>query len=152
MTSVGTVAWCASTKIAVLSECASGTFQSGETAYPNLRRAKLMQVTASNASRGAPVADQGIIWNEVADRKRKGAIHSPTDARRDGYVQRAGQLEEIEGALKCPTDDPVGVLAMAGGRVRHADSRPSLCAYLSVPSRSTTGDQNVPDLEAAPRP
>jgi len=105
------------------------------------------------------VADQSTIWNEVADPHRKGAIHSPTGAMRDGYVQRAGQLEQIEGALKCPTDDPVGVLAMAGGRALFADlfDHPDTsCAYWSGLVRSfalesIAGDRGLPDFKAASR-
>jgi hypothetical protein len=96
-------------------------FDAGETAYPRLRSQKLEQVAASYAARGAPVADQGAVWEEVADRQRRVGARSATGAMRDAYVERGDDLTRAEERFRCPDDRPVGVIALVGGRAACAD-------------------------------
>jgi hypothetical protein len=96
-------------------------FDAGETAYPRLRSQKLEQVAASYAARGAPVADQAAVWDEVADRHRRVGSRSATGAMRDAYAERQDDLTHAEEQLRCPDDDPVGVLALVSGRAACAD-------------------------------
>lgn len=100
---------------------ASPTFQVGEAAYPTLRRQKMAQVAASVAAEGEHRADQGAIWDEIAGRHAREGIASPTGAMRDAYRGGADDLEDAERALPCPPDDPVGVVALVGGRAHCAD-------------------------------
>ena len=93
----------------------------GETAYPRLRGQKAEQVTASYATRGVPVADQGAVWAEVADRHQRVGAHSDTGAMRDAYAEREADLLRAQEQLRCPADGPVGVIALVGGRAACAD-------------------------------
>ncbi len=96
-------------------------FNTGETAYPRLRSQTLEQVAASYAVRGAPVADQAAVWDEVADRHHRVGSHSNTGAMRDAYAERQGDLAQAEERLRCPEDGAVGVVALIGGRAICAD-------------------------------
>lgn len=96
-------------------------FDAGEMACPGLRSQKLEQVAASYAARGAPVADQAAVWEEVAERHRRVGSRSATGAMRDAYIQRQDDLNRAEEQLRCPDDGPVGVLALVSGRAACAD-------------------------------
>lgn len=96
-------------------------FDAGETAYPRLRSQKLEQVAASYATRGAPVADQAAVWEEVADRHRRVGSRSDTGAMRDAYAERQDDLARAEERFRCPEDNAVGVVALVGGRAACAD-------------------------------
>jgi len=100
---------------------AGPTFDAGEAAYPTLRRQKMEQVAASVAFEGASRADQGAVWDEIATRQRRQGTRSGTGTMRDLYLQRDDELAEVERALGCPDDGPVGVLALIGGRAHCAD-------------------------------
>ncbi|MCC6630143.1 MAG: hypothetical protein IT340_22410 [Chloroflexi bacterium] len=96
-------------------------FDAGETAYPRLRSQKHEQVAASYAARGAPVADQAAVWDEVADRHRRIGSRSDTGAMRDAYAERQEDLTRAQQQLRSPDDGPVGVLALVSGRAACAD-------------------------------
>ena len=96
-------------------------FDAGETAYPRLRSQKLEQVAASYAVRGAPVADQAAVWDEVADRHRRVGSRSDTGAMRDAYASRQEDLTRAQEQLRCPDNGPVGVVALVSGRAVCAD-------------------------------
>ena len=126
----------------------SPTFDTGEAAYPTLRRAKMEQVAASSLEGGAPRADQSAIWEEIASRQNREGVQSPTSAMRDSYSGRADELASAEFTLRCPEDGPVGIIALVEGRAVCADffDRPeTLRGYWSRLIRSYA-------LEAVDRP
>ena len=97
------------------------SFDTGEAVYPTLRRQKVAQVSMSLAAAGAPVADQHAVWDEVGERQRRAGTRSDTGAMRDVYLDRSAPLLDVERALPCPDDSPVGVIAFVDGRAACAD-------------------------------
>lgn len=97
------------------------TFAAGEAVHPSLRRQKNEQVTASFLRVAQPLADQGAVWAEVAERHRRTGTRSATASLRDAYVGRAADLEEAERMLTCPDDSPTGVVAIVDGHALCAD-------------------------------
>jgi hypothetical protein len=96
-------------------------FHPGEAVYPTLRQQKLTQVSRSLAASQRPVADQGQVWEEIADRQRRTATPSATSALRDTFTHAADRLADAERALTYPEDGAVGVVALVGGRSFCAD-------------------------------
>ncbi|MCS6803069.1 MAG: DUF6569 family protein [Chloroflexota bacterium] len=96
-------------------------FEPGETAYPRLRRGKFDHVTASYALRGQPIADQGEVWADIAERQHRLGARSATNAMRDSYVAREAEVRNAQEQLRCPEDGPVGVAALVGGKALCAD-------------------------------
>lgn len=96
-------------------------FGAGEAAYPRLRGQKAEQVNASYAARGVPVADQGAVCAEVADRHRRVGARSDTGAMKGAYAEREPDLLRAQEHFRCPADGPVGVIALVGGRAACAD-------------------------------
>lgn len=96
-------------------------FSVGEAAYPALRQQKLRHVQESLARGGRAVADQGAVWGEIEKLHECDGVRSSTRAMKDAYDQRRERLDTICGAFPCPTDNPVGVIALVGGRARCAD-------------------------------
>ncbi len=96
-------------------------FMPGEAAYPSLRGQKAAQVNRTYMMHGEPVADQGAIWDEVADRQYRLGSVSRTGAMRDTYAQWHENLKQAQEQLNCPEDDAVGVLVLIGGQAACAD-------------------------------
>jgi hypothetical protein len=90
-------------------------FETGETAYPRLRRQKMDDVTQSYVRRGQPIADQAAVWHEVADRHRRVGATSRTGAMRDAYASREADLTLAQERLPYREDGAVGVAAFVGG-------------------------------------
>lgn len=99
----------------------SREFLVGDAAYPTLRQQKMRGVQESLAREGRAVADQGAVWGEIETLHKRSGVRSSTRAMKDAYDQRRGQLDAICGAFPCPTDSPIGVIALVGGRARCAD-------------------------------
>ena len=97
------------------------TFEAGEAAYPSLRQMNVGQVSESLRAGGPPSPSQGAVWEEVTARHRAAGTHSATGAMFDAYHQRQGELEQTAATLRCPEDDPVGVVALVGGHATCAD-------------------------------
>jgi hypothetical protein len=97
------------------------SFDAGETAYPQLRSQKIEQVAASYARRGVPEADQGAVWDDVADRHRRVGSQSATGAMRDAYVARHDDLARAGERFQYPDGAPIGVIALVGGRSACSD-------------------------------
>ena len=97
------------------------SFDAGEAVYPTLRRQKVAQVSMSLAATGVPVADQGAVWNEIGERQRRAGTRSDTGAMRDVYLDRSVPLLDVERALPCPDDAPVGVIAFVDGHAACTD-------------------------------
>jgi len=84
--------------------------------YPALRRAKSAQVGRSLRSGEHHRADQGAIWQEVAERQSVSATRSSTEALCDLYVGLDDRLATYADALRYPTDT-VGLIVGYGGRI-----------------------------------
>jgi hypothetical protein len=108
---------------------AGSSFGVGEAAYPTLRRQKIEQVSGALKERGAALANQGALWQELSERHRRDRTHSATGAMRDVYERRGTELQAAEAALAYPPDGPLGVLALIGGQSHCADifDRPETC-------------------------
>lgn len=91
------------------------SFETGETAYPRLRRQKMVDVTQSYRRRGQPLADQAAVWDEVADRHRRVGATTRTGAMRDAYTSREANLTLAQKQLPYRADGAVGVVAFVGG-------------------------------------
>ena len=96
-------------------------FAAGEAAYPSLRAQKVEDVARAYGEAGAPISDQGRIWDEIAGRQTRMGTRSATHAMRDTYEQRAAHLARMLKRLPCPGDGAVGVIALVAGRARCAD-------------------------------
>ncbi|MCC6178636.1 MAG: hypothetical protein IT305_25300 [Chloroflexi bacterium] len=99
----------------------SRDFSVGEAAYPSLRQQKTRHVQEALARDGRAMADQRAIWAEISALHRRIGGDSRTGAMKDAYDQQREQLDSVCGALPCPSDNPVGVIALIGGRSRCAD-------------------------------
>jgi len=119
---------------------AGETFAPGETLYPTLRQQKSAQTAASLRASGVAHADQTAVWGEVAARQAHSGTRSSTRAIHDVYLERREALQRAEDVLRHPAeepvgvvgDEPVGVVAVVGGRAICVDvfDRPAtLCAY-----------------------
>jgi hypothetical protein len=133
-------------------ESGGDAFAPGEAAYPALRAQKSVHVTAAYAALGAPVADQGAVWDAIAARHAADGTRSATGAMRDAYRSRDADLARAVARLRYPDDDPVGVVALAPAGVLCADvfDRPAtLRAYWTRLVRSYVLDAAGPGGSSA---
>jgi hypothetical protein len=98
----------------------SDTFSSGEYSYHKLRASKYEQVTKSYRSTGRPLADQGEVWAEVAERESITGSHSPTGAMHEIYQTRDHDLSAYEKAFPYAAG-AVGMLVALSGEVAGVD-------------------------------
>ncbi|HLG72412.1 MAG TPA: DUF6569 family protein [Chloroflexota bacterium] len=85
----------------------STSFAPGEAAYPSLRAKKMEDVARAYAEMGAPLADQGRIWEDIAETQYKMGTRSATHAMRDSYEQQHRYLDRVLQRLACPEVPPV---------------------------------------------
>ena len=97
------------------------SFASGEAVYPSLRAKKVEDVGRAYAEMGAPIADQGRVWQDIAERQYKMGTRSATHAMRDSYEQQRRHLDRISQRLACPDDGPIGVVGLIAGHARTLD-------------------------------
>jgi hypothetical protein len=127
---------------------AAPEFKTGEAVYPTLRGQKARQVAASLAASAGPRADQGVVWDEVANRQYAAHTIAPTNALHDLYLQRDAELVDAVRQFNLP-EGAVGVIATLNGRARCADvfDRPStLRAYWSRLVRSYALETSGPGV------
>jgi len=92
-------------------------FMAGEAAPAFLRRAKETQVKENLRAAARPMADQGAVWDAIAEKQRVEGVHSRTGAMNDLYQQKAKSLEEYQRAFPV-VDGAVGMaVALNGGMV-----------------------------------
>ncbi len=99
---------------------ASPSFSSGRSASHRTRSAKLSRVHQNLKSDGRHDADQGAVWNEVAQSLEASGSSSPTSALSDAYAKRETDLRAFRGSLQLPTD-AVGVAVLHGGKFQGLD-------------------------------
>jgi hypothetical protein len=66
-------------------------------------------------------ADQHQVWEEIAARQQRGGFRSQTGAVNDTFAHHEPDLADAERSLPYPEDNPVGVVALVGGRSFCAD-------------------------------
>ncbi|RLB12139.1 MAG: hypothetical protein DRG63_12100 [Deltaproteobacteria bacterium] len=89
--------------------------------FHGLRAAKAGQVNENLRARGAYLADQGFLWEELSRKASRMKTYSPTGAMADIYEGKRGILSEyIE---KFPAvSDQVGAIFMINGKVAGMDA------------------------------
>ncbi|GIV18796.1 MAG: hypothetical protein KatS3mg023_0547 [Armatimonadota bacterium] len=96
-------------------------FRPSRQAMPSTIRArKSQQVYYRRAMTGEPLADQGDLWNVIADRQREMGVRSATGAMADIYEQYEVTLGDYERAIQ-PRDGQVGALFAINGRIVSLD-------------------------------
>jgi hypothetical protein len=98
----------------------SPRFASGEVSYNSLKREKHHQVVASLRATGRPVADQGAVWDSVAERQERHQVESPTGAMRDIYRDSEQALADYERAFAY-VPEAIGLVVGLGDEVVGAD-------------------------------
>jgi hypothetical protein len=98
----------------------SPTFSSGKSASHRIRAAKLARVHQNLNASGRHDADQGAVWNEVAESLEASGASSPTSALSDAYLKRDDDLREFRISLQLPTE-AVGVAVFHGGKFQGFD-------------------------------
>ena len=95
------------------------------------RARKLSQVSASLASSGAALSDQGDVWDGIDAKARRMASRSDTGAMAAIYETHAADLERFVEALQ-PTPGQRGALYLIGNRVAGLDlfATPAMAAKL----------------------
>jgi hypothetical protein len=109
----------------------SASFGAGEAVYHSLRKETSLQVKQGLRATSRPLADQGAVWDEIADRSRALQIHSPTMAMHALYEQRTGRLADYEQAFPV-VEGAVGVAVTLGSQLAGADlfDQPATAARL----------------------
>jgi hypothetical protein len=82
---------------------------------PGLRSRKNLSVAGSVRSTGHYAADQGEVWQGVADRLHRSAVESPTSSYDDIATQQAGRIKRFLDELR-PAPGQCGVLVAVGGQ------------------------------------
>ncbi len=105
-------------------------FERAEQRVSSVRRRKMAKNVALSSASGLGFhADQGEVWEEVADRLRGSRTASPTSAWSDYRSQHASDLEECQRAF-APVPGQVGFVAAIGDEVMglEAIGRPAVFA------------------------
>jgi len=105
-----------------------------QTAYPELRRAKNRQVRQAVAAGMPARAQQGQVWDDVAQKHERMNTASGTGAMHDIYEQRRDRLVQMLGRIG-RRDEQAGALVAIGGEFTVLDhvSRPDVYAVLHGP-------------------
>jgi hypothetical protein len=98
----------------------SPSFSSGKSASHRTRSAKLARVHQNLKASGNHDADQGAVWNEVAESLKQSGATSDTSALSDAYAKREVDLGEFRRSLQLPTE-AVGVAVFHGGKFQGLD-------------------------------
>lgn len=102
-----------------------------QTANPRLRGMKNAQARARMAAGGAPRADQGEVWREVAAAAGRHGVDSATGAMHDVFEQRRDLLREMTSSIEMYCSQ-VGVLVAIGGRFVVLDHVSDVEAFASL--------------------
>jgi hypothetical protein len=105
--------------------------ESGHLMAYKSRSKKTRSVHQSLESCGAPVSNQGEVWDGVAELQAKACCMSPTSAMSDVYKAREDDLRQCEQTFK-PIPNQVGLLAFIGGKPAGADIVSLTSAYAKL--------------------
>ena len=94
--------------------------ESGNVMAYKSRSRKTRSVHQSLEACGAPMSDQGEVWDGIAELQAKACASSPTSAMSDVYKAREDDLRKCDEIFK-PVANQVGLLAFIGGQPAGAD-------------------------------
>ena len=105
-----------------------------QAADPDLRRRKAQAAHRARVSGMEERADQGEVWDAVANRSTSLGVHSPTGASSEAYDRHRDRLRASASQINL-RDGQVGMVFQVGGRVLTLDlvSRPEVFADLHAP-------------------
>jgi len=89
--------------------------------FHGLRAAKAGQVNENLRARGAYLADQGFLWEELSRKASRMKTYSPTGAMADIYEGKRGMLSEYIEKFSAVSDQ-VGAIFMVNGKVAGMDA------------------------------
>lgn len=89
---------------------------SGRAFFKKGRAQKVARVTENLRSHGAPLSDQGQVWEEIAVKMERMAVNSSTGAMSDLFEARSHGVEEYVDALQ-PLPDQCGAIFAIDGKV-----------------------------------
>ena len=98
----------------------SERFTTGRSASSDIRRRKLARVHSSLREGAGHDADQGAVWDEVAESLAGAHTDSQTQALSDAYDARQRQLVQLRQSLRLPRQT-VGLAVFSGGKLRGLD-------------------------------
>jgi hypothetical protein len=93
---------------------------SPQTHFAEGRAAKSRQVSASLLAQGTAAADQGQVWQAIADKSERLQTHSPTAAMSDLFLAQDENVEDYVRAIR-PLDRQVGAIFAINGHTRGLD-------------------------------
>ena len=105
-----------------------------QAAEPDLRRRKASSSHRARVSGMEERADQGEVWDAVANRSSSLGVHSPTGASSDAFESHRDRLQASASQINLH-EGQVGMVFQVGGRVLALDlvSRPEVFADLHAP-------------------
>jgi hypothetical protein len=113
----------------------SSHFAPGESCMSPVMRMRKHRSVNSNLEEGQRYkADQGMVWDGIADMASRSGVYSPTEAMKDVVDARAGDLKKYVESMPCQVDQK-GLLVFVSGEVVGMDILSSARAYASVHSK-----------------
>ena len=125
-------------------------FAAGSVLTHEMRRSKVMRVTMNLRRTGTYDADQGAVWEEVAEYAERRGARSATGAYADVVAQDRARIEEYVAALPCASGQ-AGLAAYIGGELIGADVLGSAALYAALHAVVTAILRHL-GLPATPRP
>ncbi|HOX56165.1 MAG TPA: hypothetical protein P5205_04625 [Candidatus Paceibacterota bacterium] len=105
--------------------------ESGNVMAYKSRSRKTRSVHESLQSCGAPVSNQGEVWNGIAELQVKACCTSPTSAMSDVYKARDEDLRQCDETFK-PVANQIGLLAFIGGKPAGVELVSLISAYAKL--------------------
>ncbi len=96
-------------------------FSESRVLAPEIRARKAQQVNYSVRSTGQFEADQGAIWESIAEKAHRRAAHSPTGAMAEIYEKERPSIEEYAGHFSL-IDSQVGAIFMINDKIAGLDA------------------------------
>ena len=109
-------------------------FAAGSVLTHEMRRSKVMRVTMNLRRTGTYDADQGAVWEEVAEYAERRGARSATGAYADVVAKDRARIEEHVAALPCASGQ-AGLAAYIGGELIGADVLGSAALYAALHAR-----------------
>jgi len=125
--------------------------ESGNVMAYKSRSRKTRSVQSSLEACGAPISDQGEVWEGIAELQAKSGAHSPTAAMSDVYKAREDELRKCDEIFK-PVVNQVGLVAFVGGAPAGMDLVSLNAAYATLHPKLVRSYTLEGLLEAAPSP
>jgi hypothetical protein len=105
--------------------------ESGNVMAYKTRSRKTRSVHSSLEACGAPISDQGEVWDGIAELQAKAGAHSPTSAMNDVFKAREDELRKCEEIFK-PVAGQVGFVSIINGAAAGLDLVSLTAAYAKL--------------------